>query len=141
MCVKVPTFSAPAPLAATPFHLTPCCQLRTDNVTWPTGLPLMRRLQSGADGVKVLVYNGETDPSVSSVRSQRWTFELNFPVKEAWRPWTFGGNSSDIAAGSIVQWEGDFSHATIRGSGHMVPGFKPYPAYLLLKNFMEQQSP
>ena len=111
------------------------------NVTWPTGLPLMRRLQTGVDGVKVLVYNGETDPSVSSIKSQRWTYELGFPVREAWRPWTFGGNSSDIVAGSIVQWEGSFSHATIRGSGHMVPGFKPYSAYLLLQNFLQGEWP
>ena len=96
------------------------------NVSWPTGLPLMRRLQTGADGIKVLVYNGETDPSVSSVRSQRWTFELGFPLKEAWRPWTFGGNSSDIVAGSVVQWEGDFTHATVRGSGHMVSPRAPF---------------
>ena len=90
------------------------------NVTWPSNLPLLRRLQTGKDGVRVLVYNGETDPSVSSVRSQKWSYALGFPVEQAWRPWTFP-NSSTVA-GQIVQWEGNFKHATIRGSGHMVPG-------------------
>ena len=90
------------------------------NLTWASNLPLMRRLQSNEDGrgISVLVYNGETDPSISSVKSQNWTFSMNFPLKEAWRPWTFGAdaNLSQIVAGQVVQWEGDFSHATVRGT-------------------------
>ena len=65
----------------------------------------MRRLQSNEDGrgISVLVYNGETDPSISSVKSQNRTFSLGFPLKEAWRPWTFGrdANSSQIVAGQV----------------------------------------
>ena len=110
------------------------------NLTWASNLPLMRRLQSDEDGrgISVLVYNGETDPSISSVKSQNWTFALGFPLKEAWRPWTFGrdANSSQIVAGQVVQWEGGFTHATIRGSGHMVPTHKPYSAFLLLQNWL-----
>jgi len=100
------------------------------NLTWASNLPLMRRLQSNEDGrgisvrgahirarstaayvahnltetrQQVLVYNGETDPSISSVKSQNWTFALGFPLKEAWRPWTFGRdeNSSQIVAGQV----------------------------------------
>ena len=75
------------------------------NLTWLSNLPLMRRLQSNEDGrgISVLVYNGETDPSISSVKSQNWTFSLGFPLKEAWRPWTFGrdANSSQIVAGQV----------------------------------------
>ena len=44
-----------------------------------------------------------------------------------------------MVAGQIVQWEGNISHATVRGSGHMVPGFKPYSAYLLLQNFLSDE--
>ena len=107
------------------------------NVTWPSNLPLMRRLQTGVDGMRVLIINGETDPSISSIKSQAWTFGLGFPIEEAWRPWTFG-NGSTVVAGSIVQWEGDFKHVTVRGSGHMVPGYKPYSAFLMLRNWLSQ---
>jgi hypothetical protein len=95
----------------------------------------MRRLQQNEDGrgISVLVYNGETDPSISSVKSQNWTFSMGFPLKEAWRPWTFGtdANSSQVVAGQVVQWEGGFSHATVRGSGHMAsPAISAYrPTY------------
>ena len=87
------------------------------NLTWASNLPLLRKLQTGKDGVKVLIYNGETDPSVSSVKSQVYSFGLGFPVADAWRPWTFGAAGPEIVAGQIVQWEGNISHATIRGSG------------------------
>ena len=135
------------------------------NLTWASNLPLLRRLQTGKDGVKVLIYNGETDPSVSSVKSQAVSFGLGFPVKEAWRPWTFGSSGPEVVAGQIVQWEGNISHATIRGSGHMVPTYspftrlpacslcapraythprpilaEPFSAYLMLENFLMENS-
>jgi hypothetical protein len=110
------------------------------NLTWASNLPLMRRLQSNADGrgISVLVYNGETDPSISSVKSQNWTHALRFPVLESWRPWTFGrdANSSQVVAGQVIQWQGGFTHATVRGSGHMVPNNKGYSAFLMLQNFL-----
>lgn len=87
------------------------------NLTWESNLPLMRRLQTGADGVRVMVYEGETDPSISSVKAQNWTYSLGFPQTEAWRPWTFP--NSTVVAGSVVQFAGDFVLATVRGAGHM----------------------
>lgn len=99
----------------------------TYNLTWPSNLPLMRRLQTGADGVRTLIYDGETDPSISSVKAQNWTFSLDFPLKEAWRPWTFPNSS--VVAGQVVQFDGDFTFVTIRGSGHMVSPVTTYPAH------------
>ena len=60
-------------------------------------------------------------------------------MAEAWRQWTFDVNSS-IVAGSVVQWEGDITLATIRGSGHMVPTFKPYSAWLMMHTFVTNGS-
>jgi serine carboxypeptidase-like clade 1 len=97
------------------------------NLTWASNLPLLRRLQTGKDGVKVLIYNGETDPSVSSVKSQEYSFGLGFPVADAWRPWTFGAAGPEIVAGQIVQWEGNISHATIRGSGYVLAAQRNAP--------------
>ena len=42
----------------------------TYNLTWATNIPLIKRLQTGADGVRVLVYEGDTDPSVTSLIAQ-----------------------------------------------------------------------
>ena len=76
----------------------------------------MRRLQTGKDGVRQLVYNGDTDPSITSIISQNLTYALGFPVKEPWRSWSFGFNSS-VVAGQVAQWEGNVTLVTIRGAG------------------------
>ena len=109
------------------------------NLTWASNLPLMRRLQSGVDGVRVLVYNGDTDPSVTTLIAQNWTTALNFPVLEAWRQWTFD-NVSGVVGGEIVRWKNGFDFVTIRGSGHMVPRFKPYSAYLMMKRWINDET-
>ncbi len=33
-------------------------------------MPLLKRLQTQADGVRVLIYNGDTDPGISSFKTQ-----------------------------------------------------------------------
>lgn len=106
----------------------------TYNVTFPSALPLMNRLQTGVDGVRVLVYNGATDPGISVIRTSNWTYDLGFPVEEAWRPWV--QPNSSVVLGHVVQWQGNFHQATILGAGHMVPGFKPWPALLMLDTWL-----
>jgi serine carboxypeptidase-like clade I len=106
------------------------------NLTWQSNFPLLRRLQTGQDGITVLAYNGETDPSISSIKTQNWTVSLNFPLIEAWRPWTYPAEiNGGIVAGMVRQWQG-LTHATVRGSGHMLPTYKPYSAFLMIKNWM-----
>ena len=41
--------------------------------------------------VRVLVYNGDTDPGINSFVSQNWTVALGLEETEAWRPWTLDG--------------------------------------------------
>lgn len=106
------------------------------NLTWPSNFPLLRRLQTGQDGISVLAYNGETDPSISSIKTQNWTMALDFPIKENWRPWTYPPEvNSGIVAGMVRQFEG-LTHATIRGAGHMLPTYRPFSAYLMIKNWI-----
>mgnify|MGYP002403096815 CR=1 FL=1 len=40
--------------------------------------------------VRVLVYNGDTDPGINSFVAENWTDYIGtgFGVKESWRPWT-----------------------------------------------------
>lgn len=39
--------------------------------------------------------------------------------------------------GYVTSYKGDFSFATIRGSGHMVPEYKPEAGFVLIKTFLE----
>eukprot|EP01130_Rhizamoeba_saxonica_P017347 TRINITY_DN8380_c0_g1_i1.p1 TRINITY_DN8380_c0_g1~~TRINITY_DN8380_c0_g1_i1.p1 ORF type:complete len:503 (+),score=91.19 TRINITY_DN8380_c0_g1_i1:204-1712(+) len=89
--------------------------------------------------LRVLVYNGDTDPGINSFITQDIYFDYfeqkNIAVKEDWRPWTLNGKTA--IGGYVKEYIGDFAYLTIRGSGHMVPEFKPNYALGFLKVFLE----
>jgi len=88
--------------------------------------------------LRVLVYNGDTDPGINSFITQDifvdYLNKIKVPQIRAWRPWTNDGGS--IIAGYVIRYEGDFNYLTIRGSGHMVPEYKPVAAITMLKCFL-----
>ena len=42
-----------------------------------------------------------------------------------------------LQGGYVVSYPGDFHYLTIRGSGHMVPEFKPAAAFELLRAWLK----
>ncbi len=89
-----------------------------------------------ADGRhRVLAYNGDSDPGVSSMRSQNWTTSLGFPVVEAWRPFTLDG--AQAVAGHVVTYAGNFQFAQIKGAGHMVPMYAPRESLVMLRAWLQ----
>lgn len=90
-------------------------------------LPFYRELQaapsSAKDKVRVLIYSGDTDPCINTFWSQNWTSHVGFKEVEPWRPWTTDGKQR--MGGYVTRYENNFDFLTIRGSGHMVPEFKP----------------
>ena len=76
--------------------------------------------------LRVLVYNGDTDPSINSFVAQNWTSHLGFTPTQTWRPWTIDGCLR--MGGYVTRYKENFDYLTIRGSGHMVPQFKPAAA-------------
>ena len=91
-------------------------------LTEPTVLPIYDRARAEA-GLRVLVYNGDTDPGINSMVTQDKYFahfdSLGVEATEEWRPWTTDGKQR--MGGYVVTYPGDFHYLTIRGSGHMVP--------------------
>eukprot|EP00521_Asterionellopsis_glacialis_P015876 CAMPEP_0195304506 /NCGR_PEP_ID=MMETSP0707-20130614/34575_1 /TAXON_ID=33640 /ORGANISM="Asterionellopsis glacialis, Strain CCMP134" /LENGTH=650 /DNA_ID=CAMNT_0040368335 /DNA_START=30 /DNA_END=1982 /DNA_ORIENTATION=- len=85
--------------------------------------------------VRVVVYNGDTDPSINSFAAQNWTSHLGLEEIEEWRPWTI--DSCRRMGGFVTQYEGFFDYLTIRGAGHMVPTYKPAAAFSFLKSWVE----
>ena len=90
----------------------------------------------------MLIYSGDSDGCVPHVGTEEWTTALGFPVTKDWRPWVTdraGGNSTaSVVVGYTVQYGGaskDFRFATVMGSGHEVPTFKPIPAYAMITRF------
>lgn len=66
-------------------------------------------------GLRVLVYNGDTDPAINSFTAQNWTSHLGIPETEAWRPWTVDGKQ--YIGGYVTRYENNFDYLTIRGAG------------------------
>eukprot|EP00055_Hartaetosiga_balthica_P017147 m.112598 g.112598 ORF g.112598 m.112598 type:complete len:505 (-) comp9256_c9_seq1:1971-3485(-) len=106
-------------------------------LTEPNVLPFYASLVS-ENKLKVLVYNGDTDPGINSFITQDKYVEYfdaqNLTETEVWRPWTFDGK--DQMGGYVFGYGSNFNFLTIRGSGHMVPEFKPQAAYVMLEYFL-----
>ena len=90
--------------------------------------------------LRMLVFNGDTDPSLSSFRTQEAWFPYlesqDIPVSQEWRPWNAANET--ITRGYVQEWQGgQFSYLTIRGSGHMVSEFKPKAAQLFMSDWIK----
>ncbi len=114
-----------------------------------------RRLAPQLPG-KIVVYNGDTDPCVSYEGTRVAIEKVGFATRQPYRPWFFNAtaSSADFLArkdllfgpslsmvaggaqfgGEIVDYEHGLSFATVHGSGHMVPTFRPRSALQLLEH-------
>ena len=85
-------------------------------------------------GIRQMFYSGDTDGAVVTYGSKQWIRALNFPVKNAWRPWYDGSQ----VAGYIEQYEGlDF--ITVKGVGHMAPQYKRKAVTEMISNFIHER--
>lgn len=90
-------------------------------------------------GLRVMVYNGDTDPVLNSMIAQDIHFakmhKEGFKESNAWRAWTIDGKKR--MGGFVTEYaEGSFRFVTIRGAGHMVPELKPEAASIMLGSFL-----
>ena len=53
---------------------------------------------------------------------------------QPWRAWTLDGCRK--VGGYVTRYRQNFDYLTIRGSGHMVPQFKPAAASAFLENWL-----
>ena len=89
--------------------------------------------------LKILVYNGDTDPAITSFATQNWTSHLGFDetIGGHWQPWTIDG--CQRMGGYVERYEGMFDFLTIRGAGHMVPTYKPAASFAFLKAWLRDE--
>lgn len=106
------------------------------NLTEPSLLPFYMDLL-GSSNVRVLVYNGDTDPGVNVFFTENWTSSMGLREVQPWRPWTVDGGQR--VAGHVTRYEHNFDFLTIRGAGHMVPEYKPEAAFVFLSSFLANE--
>lgn len=93
-------------------------------------------IQQVATQVPFLVYSGDVDAQLPHTASERWTSELGFQEVEAWRPWAVNGA---YVGGYVTVYEHNFTYATVKGAGHMVPQFRPESSHEMVQRFVETQ--
>ena len=65
--------------------------------------------------LRILVYNGDTDPGINAYAAQNWTRNLGFNEVQSWRAWTT--DSCQRMGGYVTRYENNFDFLTIKGSG------------------------
>jgi len=111
---------------------------------------------------RIVVYNGDTDPCVSYEGTRTAIEKVGLAVVQPYRPWFFNysaaaptvlerkdllfGPSLSLQSGGaqyggeVVDYAHGLSFATVHGSGHMVPTFRPRAALKLIEHVVHNTS-
>ena len=80
---------------------------------------------------RVLLYSGDADGAVPLGGTLKWVTELNWTIKEEWRPYKY----DNFVAGYLQRYDG-LDLLTIHGAGHMAPQSKRPQSYYAIFNWM-----
>eukprot|EP00658_Telonema_sp_P-2_P025438 TRINITY_DN20245_c0_g1_i1.p1 TRINITY_DN20245_c0_g1~~TRINITY_DN20245_c0_g1_i1.p1 ORF type:complete len:216 (+),score=45.69 TRINITY_DN20245_c0_g1_i1:143-790(+) len=112
----------------------------TYNISGPYSYTLYPEL---ARKIRILVYNGDSDPSVPFAGDEEWIGSLVkrrvLEVTSSWAPWraTKGGAVSGSITKMTAPRSGkDFNFITVRLAGHTVPTFQPQAALAMISRFL-----
>ena len=78
-----------------------------------------------------------TDEDTGSIGTQRWIDSLGLDVETPWRPWTVGTSSK--VAGYVTKFAKNFTFATVRDAGHMVPRYKGKEALAMITRWLQMK--
>ena len=87
------------------------------------------------EGLRILIYNGDTDIVVPFNGNQLWIRNLNLETEEPWRKWRVDNDLNNVA-GYVVKYKG-LTFCTIKGTGHMAPGWKPKESFHMFSKFLK----
>ena len=89
------------------------------------------------EGIRILIYSGDTDAIVPYNGNQKWIENLKLEIEEPFRQWRVDNDPENVA-GYIIKYKG-LTFCTIKGTGHMVPQWKPKEAYYMFKQFINDE--
>ena len=88
-----------------------------------------------AYGYRLLHYSGDTDGAIPTLGTRKWISDLAWNVTNDWRPYT----TDDQVSGYIIEYENNFSFATVHGVGHMAPQWKRKEMNELIMKFVHKE--
>ena len=89
------------------------------------------------EGIRILVYSGDTDIVVPYNGNQAWINDLKLEIEKPWRQWRAFGDMNNVA-GYIVNYKG-LTFCTIKGTGHMTPMWKPKESFYMFQKFINEE--
>ena len=88
-------------------------------------------------GIRILIYNGDTDITVPFNENLAWIENLKLEVEKPWKQWRAFGDNKKIS-GYYVKYEG-LTFCTFKGVGHMVPEWRPKEAFYIFSKFLNNE--
>jgi carboxypeptidase C (cathepsin A) len=88
--------------------------------------------------LRILVYSGDDDSVCGTIGTQKWIYDLGFPVTEDWSTWYVDGQTAGFKTKFKTPFSKDsrFSFITVHSAGHEVPTYKPKEALELFKMYL-----
>jgi carboxypeptidase C (cathepsin A) len=88
--------------------------------------------------LNILVYSGDDDGVCGTVGTQKWIYDLGFPVKSLWKTWEVDGQMAGYVTEFNTPFSSDsrFKFATVHFAGHEVPTYKPKEAFVLFQSYL-----
>lgn len=89
--------------------------------------------------LRVLVYSGDDDSVCGTIGTQRWIYDLGFPVESMWTTWMVDGQTAGYTTTFKTPFnkESRFAFMTVHGAGHEVPTYKPKEALDLFQKYLQ----
>ncbi|KAK7286787.1 hypothetical protein RJT34_22018 [Clitoria ternatea] len=88
-----------------------------------------------AKGYRSLIYSGDHDLVVPFTSTQAWIRALNYSIIQDWRPWLLDGQ----VAGYTRTYSNQMTFATVKGSGHTAPEYKPDEGFAMFSRWIARE--
>ena len=87
----------------------------------------------------------KVDAQIPHTASEAWTRELGYGEAISWRPWLAQRTDRGVALrglvlGYTVRYDRNFTFATIKGAGHMVPKYRPAAIRIAFERYIRSRS-
>lgn len=89
--------------------------------------------------LRILVYSGDDDSVCGTIGTQKWIYDLGFPVDNLWTTWMVDGQTAGYSTTFKTPFSKDsrFAFMTVHGAGHEVPTYKPKEALDLFQKYLK----
>jgi len=113
-------------------------ELCTDRINFDhdAGSMIVYHKNLTSKGYRALIYSGDHDMCVPFTGTQAWTKSLGYAIIDEWRPWIV----DDQVAGYTQGYDQNLTFATIKGSGHTVPEYKPKESLAFFSRWLAGKS-